>query len=171
MTETSGGKLKIHVEFEGLKEDYEGSPDEVVRALLISLGKVYPSLDLARKLVFQPDLSALAESLVGVVEFAPEGLLVLAGEAPADEVILVSLTGSYVGFRLGKLGDDTSSADELAKTTGKALKTISNQLAWIIDDGLVERVGRGKYRITSLGIKRFEQVVEKLHPKEEDKHE
>lgn len=166
---SDNAKLRLHVEFNGLKEDYEGSPDEVVKALLTSLSKVYPSLELARKLVFQPDLAMLAENLVGLVEFAPEGLLVLAGEAPADETILVSLVGSYVGFRLGKIGDETSSADELAKTTGKALKTISNQLAWMVDDGLVERVGRGKYWVTSLGIKRFGQIADKLRPKEEKK--
>ena len=164
-------KLRIHVEFEGLKEDYEGTPDEVIRALLVSLSQVYPSLELVKKLVFQPDLAVLADSLAGVVEFAPDGLLVLAGEVPADEAMLVSLVGSYVGFRLGKLDDDTSSADELAKTTGKALKTISNQLAWMIDDGLVERVGRGKYRATSLGVKKFNQIVEKLRTKEKNKRE
>lgn len=162
---SDSGKLRIHVEFDGLREDYEGSPDEVIRAFLTSLSKVYPTLELARKLVFQPDLSKLAESLVGLVEFAPEGLLVLASETPADEAILISLVGSYVGYRLGKIKDDTGSADELAKTTGKALKTISNQLAWMVDDGLVERIGRGKYRITSLGIKRFDQIAEKLQPK------
>lgn len=164
---SDNAKLKLHVEFNGLKEDYEGSPDEVVKALLASLSKVHPSLELARKLVFQPDLAMLVGNLVGLVEFAPEGLLALTSEAPADEAILVSLVGSYVGFRLGKIGDETSSADELAKTTGKALKTISNQLAWMVDDGLVERVGRGKYRVTSLGIKRFSQIAEKLRPKEE----
>jgi len=160
------GKLKIHVEFGELREDFEGNPDEVVRAFLTSLSKVYPSLELAKKLTFQPDLAKLAESLVGLVEFAPEGLLVQAGEAPADEAIIISLVGGYVGYRLGKTGDDTSTADGLAKTTGKALKTVSNQLAWIVDDGLVERVERGKYRITSLGIKRFEQIAERLRHKE-----
>lgn len=155
------GKLKIHVEFGELREDFEGSPDEVVRAFLTSLSKVYPTLKLAEKLVFQPDLSQLADDLTGLVEFAPEGLLVLAGEAPAEETIIVSLVGSYVGYRLGKIESDTDSANGLAKTTGKALKTISNQLAWMIDDGLVERVDRGRYRITSLGIKRFEQIAER----------
>lgn len=159
-------KLKIHIEFGDFREDIEGSPDEAVRSLLTSLSRVYPSLDLAKKLVFQPDLSQLAEKLVGLVKFAPEGLMVLAGEAPAEETILLSLVGSYVGYRLGKIVSDTDSANGLAKTTGKALKTISNQLAWMIDDSLVERVGRGSYRITSRGIQRFEQIAMKPRPEE-----
>ena len=78
-----------------------------------------------------------------------------------EEAIIISLVGSYVGYRLGKADRDNDSANGLAKTTGKALKTISNQLAWMIDDGLVERVDRGRYRITSLGITHFEQIAEK----------
>ncbi|MFH0896535.1 MAG: hypothetical protein V1850_00595 [Candidatus Bathyarchaeota archaeon] len=155
------GKLKIHVEFGELRADFEGNPDEVARAFLTSLSNIYPCLELATKLVFQPDLSRLADSLVGLVKFAPEGLLVLTGEAPAEETIIISLVGNYVGYRLGKIESDTDSANGMAKTTGKALKTISNQLAWMIDDGLVERVGRGSYRITSLGIRRFEQITAK----------
>lgn len=135
-------KLKIHIEFGELKEDFEGDPDEVVRAFFTSLSHVYPSLELAKKLVFQPDLSQLADSLAGLVKFSPEGLLVLAREASAEETIIISLVGSYIGYRLGKIDNDTDSVNGLAKTTRKALKTISNQLAWMIDDGLVERIGR-----------------------------
>ena len=159
------GKLKVHVEFGELRADFEGDPDEVVRAFLTSLSNIYPSLEMAKKLIFQPDLYQLAKSLIGLVNFAPEGLLVLVGEAPAEETIIVSLVGSYVGYKLGKVDSDTDSANGLAKTTGKALKTISNQLAWMIDEGLVERVGRGRYQITSLGIKRFERIAERLQTK------
>ncbi len=160
-------KLKIHVEFGDFREDLEGNPDDVVKTLLISLSNIYPSLELARKLVFQPDLSRLADSLAGLVKFAPDGLIVLVGEAPAEETIIISLVGSYVGYKLGKIPSDADSANGLAKTTGKALKTISNQLAWMIDDGLVERIGRGSYRITSRGIQRFEQITVKQRTKED----
>jgi len=155
-------KLKVHVEFGELIENFEGTPDEVVRAFLISLSRIYPGLELASKLVFQPDLASLSISLEGLIKFAPEGLLLLATEAPAEEAILISLVGDYIGYRLGKIDFDTDSTNGLVKTTGKALKTISNQLAWMIDDSLVERVDRGRYRITSLGITRFEQIAERL---------
>ena len=159
---SNSGKLKVHVEFGELIEDFEGNPDEVVRAFLISLSRIYPALELANKLVFQPDLSSLSNSLEGLIKFTPEGLLLLAGEIPAEEAIMIALVGDYVGYKLGKLDFDTDSANGLGKTTGKALKTISNQLAWMVDDGLVERVDRGRYRITSLGITRFEQIAERL---------
>jgi len=57
---------------------------------------------------------------------------------------------------------DSLSAAGLAKATGKALKTVANQVAWMVDEGLIERVGRGEYRITSRGIKRAEEIAVNL---------
>jgi hypothetical protein len=163
---SSKDRLKLHVEWGEFTEDLEGNPDDVVRALMLSLSQLYPSLKLTRQLIFQPDLTRLADSLIGLVEFAPEGILVLAGESPAEEAIVIALVGSYVGYQLGQIDDDRCSAMNLAKYTGKALKTISNQLAWMVDEGLVERVERGKYRIASLGIKRFERIASRYQHEE-----
>jgi predicted transcriptional regulator len=54
------------------------------------------------------------------------------------------------------------STNELAKVTGKAMKTMFNQLAWMVNDGIVERVERGEYRLTSRGIKKTEEVIRQL---------
>jgi len=155
-------RLKLHLEVGDVKIDLEGEPDEVIRGLFIQLAKVFPALELARKLSFSPDLVELSESLIEVAEFAPEGLLLNAKELPADEAIVVTLLGMYVGYRLGKVQSESLQALGLAKATGKALKTVSNQLAWMVDEGLVERVGRGEYRITSLGIKHAQSVIVEL---------
>jgi hypothetical protein len=149
-------RLKIRIECAGLQESFDGPPDEVVRAMLITLRRIYPSLEIAQQLVYQPDLTKLAETLVGFIQYAPEGMLMSTKRFSSEEAIIISLAGTFVGYKLGILKDSTNSARNLAKITRKALKTISNQLAWMVDDGLVERVGRGEYQITSLGIKRFE---------------
>jgi hypothetical protein len=154
--------LRIRLEFGDAKINLEGPPDQVIRALLAQLSELYPALELARRLTFTPDLAKLSEALTGLAEFSPEGLILNTKEAPADEAILLALLAMYVGYRIGKLENDSLSASSLAKVTGKALKTITNQIAWIVDDGLVERVGRGEYRITSLGIKRAEQIATAL---------
>jgi hypothetical protein len=155
-------RLRLHFECGGFSGDIEGEVDDVVRALLLQLAKVFPSLELASKLSFNPDLVELSSSLVGVVEFAPDGLILNAKDLPADEAIVVSLLGMYVGFRLGRVQSDSLPATGLARATGKALKTVSNQLAWMVDEGLVERVGRGEYRVASLGIKRAQAVAAEL---------
>lgn len=159
---SSQQNLKIHVEFGEAKADFEGSPDAVTKEFLTFLNKVYPTFELAQKLIFNPDSAKLAEELVGVIKFTPEGAILEYTESPADEAIILSLVGIYVGNKLGKIPNDSLSANGLSKMTGKALKTISNQLAWMVDDGLIERVGRGEYRITSVGIMRSEKTFQEL---------
>jgi hypothetical protein len=159
--------LKIHVEFGEAKADIEGNPDTVTKEFLTFLNKVYPTFELAQKLIFNPDSAKLAEELVGVIKFTPEGAVLESTESPADEAIILSLVGVYVGNKLGKIANDSLSANGLSKMTGKALKTISNQLAWMVDDGLIERVGRGEYRITSVGIMRSEKTFQELKLKKE----
>jgi len=159
---SSQPSLKVHVEFGESKADFEGTPDEVAKAFINFLNNVYPAFELAKKLSFNEDTVKLAETLVGVVEFAPEGLLLTVQDVSAEEAILLSLLGAHVGNKLGKVESEALSAIGLSKTTGKALKTISNQLAWMVDDNLVERIGRGEYKITSTGIKHSEKILQEL---------
>jgi hypothetical protein len=153
--------IKIRLQYGELQEDFNGPLNEVIRAVLITLSQIYPSLEIAQQLVYQPDLSKLADQLVAFIQYTPNGIIMSADRFSSEEAIIISLVGTLVGYRLGVIKTDTTSARDLAKITGKALKTISNQLAWMIDDGLVERVGRGEYQITSQGIQRFESYKEK----------
>ena len=159
--------LKVHVEFGDAKADFEGNPDDVAKAFLTFLNKIHPTFELAQRLTFNPDLAKLSEGLVGILKFTPEGAILVFTELPADEAIILSLVGVYVGSRLGRVTNDAMSANGLSKMTGKALKTISNQLAWMVDYGLVERVGRGEYRITSIGIMRSEKILQELKTERE----
>ncbi len=156
-------RLKVHLEGEGFREVFEGTADEVMKAMIAFLTRVYPTFDIAQRLTFAPDITQLSEKLTGIAQVAPEGLILLAGrELPAEEAVCITLLGAYVVNRLGKLGRESMSSSELSKTTGKALKTIVNQLALLVDDGMVERVGRGEYRITSMGIRHAEEILQRL---------
>jgi hypothetical protein len=152
-------KLKIHFEFGEIKADLEGDPDTVARELFTQLSKVYPALEMAKRLTFAPDLAELSEALVGIIEFVPEGIILENRELSAEQAILICLLAGYVGHKLGRVENDSTSASILSKDSGKALKTISNQIALMTDEGLVEKTGKGEYHITSLGIKRAEAII------------
>jgi DNA-binding MarR family transcriptional regulator len=111
-------------------------------------------------LVFKPDLIKLSQTLEGVIEYSPEGLILTSDDLTSEEAIVLSLLGVYVGNKLGLSAEESVSVTQIATASGKASKTILNQLKSMIDDGLVERVGRGKYKIRSLGIKRAENVLQ-----------
>lgn len=153
-------ELKVTVELDAMTTTFTGDTDEVATAFLQFLATVYPAFTLARQLTFEPNVVHLAERLLGVIAYTPEGLLLSTTNYPAEDAILLVLTGSYVGSRLGRLPEASLTANELSQVTGKALKTMFNQLAWMVDDGLVHRVVRGQYEITSRGLKRFESIID-----------
>lgn len=161
-----GEKLRVHVEYGELKADFEGNPDEVSTAFIDFLNKVYPSFELASRLVFKPDLVKLSRALEGVIEYSPEGLILVPRELTSEEAIILSLLGVYVGNKLGIFAEDSISVNQIASVSGKASKTILNQLKGMIDDGLAERVGRGEYKIKSLGIKSAEKILQEVKMRE-----
>jgi predicted transcriptional regulator len=52
---------------------------------------------------------------------------------------------------------------DLLDKTGKPAGTVAGRLSELVSELYVERVGRGKYRITAYGVKEFmEEVLPKL---------
>lgn len=156
---TSQPLLRIHVEFGEEKLDLEGNADEVFKAFIDFLNKIYPHLEIARQLIFMPDIRKLAEGLAGVIEISAEGPILISGrELPTEETILIALLGLYIGDSLRKLQKSCLSPKELSKTTGKAYKTIMNQLPKMVDKGLVEKAKK-EYKISDFGIIRAQNIV------------
>lgn len=160
------GKLRVHVECDNLQADLEGSPDEVTTAFIDFLHQIYPSFKLASRLIFKPDLAQLSHSLEGLIEYSQEGLILLIRELTSEEAILIVLLAVYVGSRLGLISEDTISVNQIANVSGKASKTILNQIKSMRDTGLLERVGKGRYQIKSLGIKRVDALIPSLKGRE-----
>jgi len=152
--------LKVHVEFGEVRADFEGDADEVFIAFSRFLLKAYPNLKTVQRLIYEPDLIEISSRLVGLVELSSDGpILVSPLGFSAREVISLSLLAAYVGFRLGKLRRDALSSDELARITGKAKKTIMNELPRLVNAGYVERKPEGEYLITILGIRWTEEII------------
>lgn len=144
--------LRIHVEFGQEKLNFEGNADEVFKALVDFLNNVYPTFEIARNLIFMPDIRKLSKEIVGLVTITPEGpLLILGKELPARKTLCLALLGSFLGNKLGKLNKPSLSSKELTKATGKAYKTIMNRLQNMLEEGLIEKVDK-EYSITNRGI-------------------
>ena len=152
-------KLKLHFELDSLKVDLEGDPETVSREFLTQLSAILPSFEVARKLSFNPDLVKLSEGLVGLVEFVPGGIILNRRDLSAEQAILICLLGVYIAYKMDRRDADSMSATALSKITGKALKTISNQVTLMVEEALVEKVGKGEYRIAPLGIKRADSIA------------
>lgn len=153
-------RLSVQVEYGEVKANFEGSADEVFEATLRFLTQVCPNLEIIQNIVYTPDLVKISKELVGLLRVTAQGMILSVQDLPASKMICLALLGAYVGDRFGKLSKDTLSSNDLAVVTGKARKTVMNEMPRLMEKGYVERTSEGEYLITTLGIRRTEEMIE-----------
>lgn len=161
MSGTELSRLRVHVEYGELKMDFEGTPQQVTTSFLAFLAQIYPAYEVVSKLTLTVDLEDLLRKLEGVLAFTPEGgvILVPREKLKLREHIGLHLIKAYVGRSLGKLEKDSLSVDELLNAIGGRIGAMAGRLSEMVDEGLVIRVGRGEYKITTFGIKNFSEEI------------
>ena len=76
--------------------------------------------------------------------------------------MILHLAGSRVMHLLGRKENDAVSLEELTRATGRSTGTVAGRLSELCIEQLVERVGKGSYRMTTMGARTF---VKTLTPK------
>jgi len=154
-------KLKVHIELGEAKADFEGEVNEVFELTVKFLTQIYPSLEVLQRIIYTPDITNLVRKIEGLMEITTDGLILSPGlDLPARDAVCLALLGAYIGKLLGKLSKDTLSTKRLARIIGKARKTVSNEVPRLISEGLIERTSEGEYRLTTLGIRKTESLIE-----------
>ncbi len=158
------GTVELTLRHNGVENKIIGTPDGVVRELLAYFSKVYPSLEITSKLVLSVDNSEFLQSCTGVLAASPEGLAILrdTSQLKDKELMLLHLSGSKLMHLLSRKETDTVSLDELTRATGKTTGTVAGRLSELTNEQLVERVGKGSYRLTTMGTR---TVVKTIMPK------
>jgi len=152
--------LKVQIECGEMKTVVEGDVDEVLKGLVQFLTGIYPNYETLAKFTFSPDYVGILKDLSEFVKVTPEGQLVLLKrDLPADEAIGSVLLGAHLALKLGRLDSDDISADELAKIVGKSLKTVQNTVVEMMKAAILDRSGRGTYKLTPLGIKEVHEAL------------
>ena len=159
-------KLKVTIKYGALESTCEGSADEVLKFVFSFIKDVYPNYELVRGLTLTVDLERLLRELKGVISFLPKGrpvILKATNELTDSDLILTYLVAAYAGNQMGVAEDDNLSMADLLDKTGKPAGTVAGRLSELVSELHVERVGRGKYRVTAYGVKEFmENVLPKL---------
>ena len=160
-------EIQIYVKHGEFEEDFRGPVDQVLRALIAFLDKVYPGLDILTQVRLTVDLQKIIEQMKDIIAVAPNGPVILyKKKLGVKELIGLNLIGTFVGYKLNLIDKGTMSLDELVKLTGKTKGTLSGTLTAMVNDRLVEKPERGKYKISMLGIKRFvDEVFPQLREK------
>ncbi|MGP3667369.1 MAG: hypothetical protein ACKD6N_00715 [Candidatus Bathyarchaeota archaeon] len=161
--------IRVYLECGELKLSFEGSVEDVTRALMEFLSKHYPSYSLIKNLVISVDFEELLKKIEGIIGISSEGVFLLipkeklVKQLSLRERILLHLLKAYIGYEL-KVSDKLSlSVDELLRITGSGTGALAGRLSELSDDGLIERIGRGEYKVTTLGLKHLmEEVLPKI---------
>jgi len=158
------GTIEVTVRHNGAETKVIGSPENVVRELVIFFSKAYPALELASKLVLSVDTSEFLQSCAGVIAYSPEGLAILKDTTTLKdrELMMLHVAGARMFYLMGKKDSDSISLDELARITGRVTGTIAGRLSELVREQLIERIGKGSYRLTTMGQR---IVIQTLMPK------
>lgn len=153
--------LTVELQLGELKHTARGSPDQVLQEVVSFLSRVIPAYDAASKLLYIPEYTAIIDSLSKVLRITPDGqVFLLQEDLPAEKAITAVLLGAHVSNKFQKRPSDELYAEEIARSVGKALKTVRNTMAELQKQGVIERAARGTYRIATAGIMKMEQELQ-----------
>jgi len=160
MTEAQTLQVKIHIDVGEMHYDGAGSVEEIVPQIMQFLIQAVPAYDIAKKLVYIPDLAGLADKVSEFARMTTTGQLLLTRiNLPAERAIAILLFMAQLANKMGKRDTDSLSIEEISTGVGRAPKTIRNVLVQIQRTGLIDRADRGRYRITSKGLMELERSL------------
>jgi len=148
----------------GIEKKILGPPDAVLKELVSYMSTVYPSLELVSKIILTVDAREFMDSCSGVLAVSPEGLVVLkdVSHLRDRELLMLHLAGARLMDILGKKENDALSLEDLTRVMGRPTGTVAGRLSELWKEQLIERVGKGSYRLTTMGAR---IVVKNLMPR------
>jgi hypothetical protein len=161
---TSAGKVEVTVRFGGTEKAITGTVDEVIRELLLFFSKIYPQLELIRRVSLSVDLEDFLKASEGIIAITPEGMAVTAdtNRLKDKELIMLHLAKTKVGHMLGKCERDALRLSDLVVAAKSKTGTVAGRLSEMCSEGIVERLAKGEYRATTSGLHYF---IKNIAPK------
>ena len=158
---TDDRNVEVLVKFRGVEKKIVGDVDTVVRELYAFFSGIFPAFSLAAKISLTVDTQTFLESCQGIFAVTPEGVAVIGGvETLSDrELVLLHLARAHFGFLTKKYQSDTVRIGDLIDRTKSGAGTIAGRLSELCSEGLAERMGKGEYRATTVGLDHFLTVV------------
>jgi hypothetical protein len=155
------GQIEVVIRYRDIEKTIRGSPEDVFRDVFQFLSETIPALEVVSKITLTVNFADFLKEAAGVFAITPEGVVVLTPpEALTDrELVLLYLVRAKVAFETGRSDKETLLASDLISLTGKGSGTVAGRLSELSGEGLVERIGKGEYRVTTFGLHRFQQDI------------
>ncbi len=158
---TDDRNVEVLIRFRDVEKKIVGDVDTVGRELYAFFSSILPAFDLASKISLTIDTQKFLESCQGVFAVTPEGVAAIGGvEALSDrELVLFHLARAHFGFLTKSYQIDTARIGDLIERTKSGAGTIAGRLSELCSEGLAERMGKGEYRATTVGLDHFLTTV------------
>lgn len=154
-------EIEVRIRYREIEKTIKGRPEDVFRGVFQFLSETIPALDVVSRITLTVDFADFLKDAAGVFAVTPEAVVVLTPlEALTDrELVLLYLVRAKIGFETRRSEKETLLASDLISFTGKGSGTVAGRLSELSGEGLVERIGKGEYRVTTFGLHRFRQDV------------
>jgi len=155
---TEKDAVTVHIKYQETEQTFTGDPNKVWSSINQFFCEMIPALKTVKKALLTVDLESLIEDCQNVVAVAPEGpvLLVSRQKLTDSETLTLHLLAAYIGNRLGQ-SKEVLTKEELQAGLGKNAKITSTRLGELIRDGHATKTEEGNYKITTLGVRRFQE--------------
>jgi hypothetical protein len=150
--------VTVHIKYQETEQTFTGNPNQVWRSINKFFSEMIPTIQIIKKVLLTVDLENLIEDVKNFIALTPEGpvLLVSKQELTDSETLSLQLIAAFIGNKLGQ-SKNAQSKEELQTGLGKSAKITSTRLGELMRQKLATKTEEGNYKITTLGIKRFQE--------------
>jgi hypothetical protein len=150
--------VTVHIKYQETEQTFTGDANQVWTNVNRFFTQMLPALKIAKKALLTVDLESLIEDCKNVIAIAPEGPVVLISKQKLtdSETLTLHLLATYIGNKLGQ-SKNFLFKEELQVGLRKNAKITSTRIGELIREGLATKTEEGNYKITTLGIKRFQE--------------
>ena len=161
-------QVTVTIKYQDTEQTFTGNANQVWTSINKFFSEMIPALDTVKKAILTVDLETLIEDSKNIIAIAPEGpaILVSKQKLTDNETLTLHLIATYIANKLGQ-PKDYLTKEELQSGLGKSSKITSTRLGELIRDGNATKTQEGNYKITTIGIKRFQEealpeIIQKL---------
>jgi hypothetical protein len=159
-------EIKVHIKYKDIEQTFTGETNQVWSSINRFFTEMIPAIQTIKNAILTVDLETLIKDCKNVIALAQEGPVILVSKQRLTdtETIMLYLLAAYIANKLGQ-SKDCVSKEELQSGLGKSAKITSTRLGELIREGQATKTEEGNYKITTLGIKRFQEVLPEIKEK------
>lgn len=150
--------IEVYIKYKDTEQKFTGDVKQVWSSINRFFTEMIPAIQAIKNVLLTVDLETLIEDCKNIIALAQEGSVILVSKQRLtdNETIILYLLAAYIANRLGQ-SKGYVTKEELQSGLGKSAKITSTRLGELIREGKATKTEEGNYKITTLGIKRFQE--------------